>query len=189
MREVSMEVRGDGDCSKALRYCLDNYSSLLEKCCHAMKARGFQNYGSDGEDLAQTVCERCGRIPDGEWEGVEKREHYLSTIIRHEADRAYRARKDSPVINLADPTLHARPHFDQLEAALVLKEALDTLPEDRRRLIKMAELEGMTSKELAALLNLTPETVRKRLSRTRQNLKDLLEEEKVAPSPLVKKKS
>lgn len=183
-----MRVRGDGECSKALCYCKDNYSSLLEKCRRAMKARGFQNYGSDGEDLAQTVCERCGRILDAEWEAVEKREHYLSAVIRHEADRVYRERKASPVINLADPTLHARPHSDRLEAALVLKEALDTLPEDRRRLIEMAELEGMTSKELALRLNLTPENVRKRLSRTRRDLKDLLEEANVGPSPPVKKK-
>jgi RNA polymerase sigma factor (sigma-70 family) len=174
MREVPMGHRGDGECSKALRYCLDNYSSLLEKCCRAMKARGFPNYGSDGEDLAQTVCERCGQILNREWDGVEKREHYLSTVIRHEADRAYRERKSSPVINLEDPTLHARPHFDRLEAALELEEALSTLPEDRRQLIEMAELEGMTSKELAELLNLTPENVRQRLSRSRRDLKDFL---------------
>jgi RNA polymerase sigma factor (sigma-70 family) len=152
-----------------------------------MRVRGFHNYESDGEDLAQTVCERCGRIPDREWEAVEKREPYLSTVIRHEADRAYRERKGSPVISLEDPTLHSRPHFGSLEAALELKEALDTLPEDRRQLIEMAELEGMTSKELAARLNLTPENVRQRLSRSRRELKDLLEEANARPSPPVKK--
>lgn len=178
-----MGDRGDGECSKALRYCLDNYASLLEKCRRAMKARGFHNYESDGEDLAQTVCERCGRIHDREWEGVEKREHYLSTIIRHEADHVYSEKKGSPVINLEDPTLHARPHFDRLEAALELEEALSTLPEDRRQLIEMAELEGMTSKELAALLNLTPENVRQRLSRSRRDLKDLLSGTNAGPSP------
>lgn len=179
-----MGVRGDCECCKALRYCLDNYPSLLEKCRRAMKARGFLNYKSDGEDLAQTVCEQCGQIPDQEWDEVEKREHYLAAVIRHAADRVYREMKDSPVINLEDPTLHARPHFDQLEAALVLKEALSTLPEDRRQLIEMAELEGMTSKELAELLNLTPETVRQRLSRSRRDLKDqLLKKNSGLPPP------
>ena len=162
---------------------MDNYSSLLGKCCRAMKARGFQNYVSDGEDLAQTVCEVCGQIPDREWEGVEKRDHYLSTIIRHEADRVYREKKASPVINLEDPTLHARPHFERLEAALELEEALNTLPEDRRQLIMMAELEGLTSKELAAHLNLTPENVRQRLSRSLRDLKDLFEEVNAGPPP------
>ena len=184
-----MGDRRDGECSKALRFCMDNYTTLLERCRRAMKARGFHNYESDGEDLAQTVCARCGQIPDAEWDGVGKREHYLSTVIRHEADRAYRVRKGSPVINLEDPTLHSRPHFDRLEAALELVEALNTLPEDRRQLIKMAELDGMTSKELAAHLNLTPENVRQRLSRSRRELKDLLEEENVGPSPPVKKQS
>lgn len=183
-----MGDRGDVECSKALRYCMDNYPSLLEKCCRAMKARGFHNYESDGEDLAQTVCELCGRIPDTEWEGVVKREHYLSTVIRHGADRAYREKKSSPIINLEDPTLHARPHFDRLEAALVFREALNTLPEDRRQLIEMADLEGMTSKELAVRLNLTPDNVRQRLSRSRRELKDLLEEANAGPSPPVKKK-
>jgi RNA polymerase sigma-70 factor (ECF subfamily) len=153
-----------------------------------MKARNFQNYESDGEDLAQTVCERCGQIPDSEWEGVEKREHYLSIIIRHAADHAYREKKGSPIIGLEDPTLYARPHFDRLEAALELKEALNTLPEDRRQLIEMAELEGMTSKELATLLNLTPENVRQRLSRSRRELKDFFEEANAGSSPKVKKK-
>lgn len=183
-----MGDRGDGECSRALRYCLDNYSSLLEKCCRAMRARGFHNYESDGEDLAQTVCELCGRIPDVEWEAVEKRDNYLSIVIRHAADRVYRDKKDSSVIDLADETLNARPHFDRLEAALVLREALNTLPEDRRQLIEMADLEGMTSKELAVRLNLTPDNVRQRLVRTRRDLKVLLEKANAGPSPPVRKK-
>jgi hypothetical protein len=110
--------------SAALGYCLDNYLSLLEKCRRVMRVRSFLSYESDGEDLAQIVCERFALIPDRTWWEIEKREHYLLTIIRHEADRAYRRKKDSPVTNLEDPALHARPHFDLFEAAL---EPEDTL--------------------------------------------------------------
>jgi RNA polymerase sigma factor (sigma-70 family) len=183
MREVFMSDRGDGECSAALRYSLDNYPSLLDQCCRAMKARGFLNFESDGEDLVQTVCEQCGLLPDGEWAKVEKRDHYLSAMIRHAADHEYRKKKGSPVINLEDPELHARPHSDSLQAAIELEEALSTLPADRRRLIEMSDLDGLSGRELAELLELTPDNVRKRLSRTRRYLKSILTGTDPGPPP------
>jgi hypothetical protein len=77
-------------------------------------------------DLAQAVCERFVLIPDRTWEKIEKREHYLSALIRHEYNRAYRRKKNSTATDLEDPALHTRPRFDLFEAALELEDVPKT---------------------------------------------------------------
>ncbi|HEV2913419.1 MAG TPA: sigma-70 family RNA polymerase sigma factor [Pyrinomonadaceae bacterium] len=170
-----MADRRDGEGSAAIRYCQDNYQWLLDKCRHAMKVRRFPNYTDEGQDLAQTVCQVCGMIPEQKWSEIEDREAYISAMIRNAANRAYRVKTGSPVIDIEDlGTLPDRPHFKALDAAILLRELLNLLPEDRRTLIEMADVEKLSGKEIAALLDLTPATIRQRLSRARRELKDLL---------------
>lgn len=179
-----MEDKGGGGYSAALLFCHDKYLWLLEKCRHALRVRRFPNFMSDGEDLAQTICYRFAAMPDEKWVEVKNPEAYLVTTIRNEADQLYRDKKRSRVINLEDFTnLPDRPHHKKLEAALLLKEILKSLPPDRREMLEMAYIDELPRERIAELLGLSPAALRQRLSRTCRDLRDLLSAAEVGLPP------
>jgi RNA polymerase sigma factor (sigma-70 family) len=179
-----MGDRGDGEYSAALRFCKDNYEWLLGICRSALRARGFPNYMDDGEDLAQTVCAQCGSASNDNWAAAESREAFIYTRVRWEANKLYRKRKGEPTTSLEDMTIPAdRPHYKQMETALSLKEALDQLSPEKREIIKASAFEGLSVQQLAEYLQITPQTVRQRLSRARRELREVLSAADAGPPP------
>ncbi len=71
----------------------------------------------------------------------------------------------------ADPAAHVER--GELEAAL--QRAIDELPDERRIVVVLRDLEGLTYEEIALALELPLNTVRSRLHRARMDLKDKLE--------------
>ncbi len=71
----------------------------------------------------------------------------------------------------ADPAAHVLR--GELEAAL--QRAIDELPEDRRIVVVLRDMEGLAYEEIAAALELPLNTVRSRLHRARLDLKEKLE--------------
>jgi RNA polymerase sigma-70 factor (ECF subfamily) len=67
----------------------------------------------------------------------------------------------------------ARAERGELEGAL--HRAIAELPEERRVVIVLRDLEGLSYEEIALALDLEPGTVRSRLHRARMDLKDKLE--------------
>jgi RNA polymerase sigma-70 factor (ECF subfamily) len=56
-----------------------------------------------------------------------------------------------------------------------VREAIAALPEDRRIVVILRDLEGLSYEEIAEVLALEPGTVRSRLHRARMDLKAKLE--------------
>ncbi|MDO5436305.1 MAG: sigma-70 family RNA polymerase sigma factor [Clostridia bacterium] len=57
-----------------------------------------------------------------------------------------------------------------------LREAISRLPEDQRDALVLTQLEGRPYEETAELLNTTPGTVKSRVNRAKQKLKEILAE-------------
>jgi RNA polymerase sigma factor (sigma-70 family) len=139
---------------------------------------------SDGEDLAQSICAECAKITDQKWSHVECHRAFIFTRIRWGADKIYQERKGKPLVSVEDMNIPPdRPHRNVLEIALIVNEALDKMPQDVRELVMAADLEGLSTEELAELLHIKSDAVRKRLSRARCQLRDLLAGDAGPPPP------
>jgi RNA polymerase sigma factor (sigma-70 family) len=161
--------------SAALQFCLDNYEWLLKICRSALRVRKFPNYMEDGWDLAQTVCKDCAKLDDELWAKADARQAYIYKRVRWEADRLYRQRNGQPSVALSDENLPPdRPHRNKLLIALIVSQALSQLSPEKRAMIEAYEFEGLTGDELAARLGITPEALRKRMSRAYRDLRETL---------------
>ncbi len=109
---------------------------------------------------------------------------WLIGITRHQCiDELRRCRRQpatesmdgSPYLELAgddDPVQEAEHSLDQTR----VRRALAQIPEEQRRLIEMAFLEGLTHEEIAAHSGIPLGTVKTRIRLGMQKLKDLLQE-------------
>lgn len=79
---------------------------------------------------------------------------------------------DAAIAEVADPALQPAEQVVEEERQRVLSAVLDTLPEDSRELLLLYYREGQRSQQVAALLGLSDASVRKRLSRVRQLVRD-----------------
>ena len=62
--------------------------------------------------------------------------------------------------------------FQKRETSALVWRALDRLPFDQRAVIVLREIEGLSYEEIATSLNVAVGTVKSRLSRARENLRD-----------------
>ena len=72
-----------------------------------------------------------------------------------------------------EPSAAARLERSERDAAV--REAIAALPEDRRIVVVLRDLEGLSYEEIGEVLSLEPGTVRSRLHRARLDLKAKLE--------------
>ena len=171
-------------CSMALRYCEDNYPWLVSTSRTAMKVRQFPNYMEDGKDVAQTVCGQCAAIPDEVWATAVCPKAFIITRVRWEADRLYRERKKLPLLTLEDKNISPdRPHRNLLILSIIVRQALESLPPDRRATVEASVISGLTDNELAKLLGLTPAALRKRKERAYRDLRNVLNAGDAGPPP------
>jgi RNA polymerase sigma-70 factor, ECF subfamily len=76
---------------------------------------------------------------------------------------------------LADSGADPAADLDRSEVEQALHRAIAELPEERRIVVVLRDLEGLSYEEIAAALELELGTVRSRLHRARMDLKDKLE--------------
>lgn len=68
----------------------------------------------------------------------------------------------------------AEDHSDRVTAALVVREALNRLGDDDREILHLTAWEGLNPTEIAGVLDVPPSTVRGRLRRARERLRQTL---------------
>ena len=130
------------------------------------------------EDLAQECLVRALSRPR-DWRDVRDARAYLLTILHnlHIDDVARRWRDGVTVpIDDTDPGLACAP--EQFGRLLLrdLARSVQMLPAERRRLLLLIALDGMSYQEAARRLGLPIGTIMSRLSRTRDALRRLMDD-------------
>ena len=82
---------------------------------------------------------------------------------------------DEALATVADEGADAGVEAERRELYTALAQAIAALPEERRIVVLLRDVEGLSYEEIAAALDLEPGTVRSRLHRARMDLKDKLE--------------
>ena len=85
------------------------------------------------------------------------------------------ARGDEALADVAAPTPDAASTAERAELDAALRAAIAGLPEDRRLVLVLRDVEGLSYEEIAETLAIDPGTVRSRLHRARLQLKEKLE--------------
>ena len=132
------------------------------------------------EDVAQEVYLAA-------WRGIAKLRNpdsflpWLRQLTRHRANDWLRTRgrqrlaggdHDPLLARAIDPALPAELALVDREEQRVLAEAIDGLPDDAREVVLLYYREGQSIEQVATLLELRPDAIKKRLSRARQALRD-----------------
>lgn len=136
---------------------------------------------AEAEDAAQEAFVRAHRaLP--EFRGEARLSTWLYAIVsrlcltRLEARGRRRIEPDPAVLErLPDPAADPGAAAEQGEAAAALRQALGELAEERRIVVVLCDLEGLSYEEIARVLEVPVGTVRSRLHRARSDLRDKLE--------------
>ena len=130
--------------------------------------------GHDAEDIAQETFLKLYR--NGRWRGVRDERAFLARAAWRLALDLRRAPnfESAGVDADATPAQTASPEQQAVSAdsKAALHRLIDALPEELRQPLVLAGIDEMTSREIAAVLGVPEGTVRTRLMRARQLLKD-----------------
>lgn len=159
------------------------FEELVIAYQHRVFGVAFRMLGNaaEGEDIAQEVFLRAHRaLP--EFRGEAKLSTWLYSIASRlcltrlaSGERRLVRAGDEGLLRLPDRAPGPEAALEQSELAGALQRALAELAEDRRIVVILRDLEGLSYEEIAAALHLELGTVRSRLHRARMDLKDKLE--------------
>lgn len=164
--------RGD---SAALEQIIEEYTPYIFVIASNILAHALPQ-----EDIEEVVSDTfCSLWYSRESVEVEKLKPYLAAIARNSAKSKLRKRKlsealEDDVLELAIPG----PEEDvlTLELKTICREAVNSLGEPDSEIFKRRYFLYQKTEEIAAALEMNHATVRSRLSRGRERLKEQLEE-------------
>jgi RNA polymerase sigma-70 factor (ECF subfamily) len=139
-------------------------------------ARWLTGDDHDAEDVVQEAYLRAYRFFDG-FRGGDARAWLLAVVRNTGYTWLKQNRPPAPAVPF-DETVHGLDDSFNPESLLIqgaardaLRRALETLPADSREVLVLRELEGLSYKEIAAVVGVPLGTVMSRLSRARLLLK------------------
>jgi RNA polymerase sigma-70 factor, ECF subfamily len=105
--------------------------------------------------------------------------NYLAKAQRRQTTSLDATRKgqnggDIPAPELVDPIGSAEEQVSRLELSAVVREAVESLPEQQREAVIMQRFQGLAYDEIAEALNLSIPAVKSRIHRAKLNLKERL---------------
>jgi len=143
-------------------------------------ARWLTRNDADAEDVVQDACVRAVRffssLRDGDaraWLFAIVRNTWYSRLSRR--SRAEVMPLDQTAEEPADRGLDPEARLLQQRDVGRVRDALDRLPIDFREVLVLREIEGMSYKEIAAVVRVPIGTVMSRLARARDRLAAVLE--------------
>lgn len=134
----------------------------------------------DAEDIAQDIYVKLWDNPEI-WENMETWDRYMYTMARNHiynflkhksVELTYQeqlTKEESPSF---ESDIHDRMHAKEIE--LLMKLALDNMPEQRRRVFVMSRKKGMSNQEIADYLQLSVRTVERHIYLALQDLKKII---------------
>jgi RNA polymerase sigma factor (sigma-70 family) len=150
-------------------------------------ARWLTRNDAEAEDVVQDACIRAMRFFDS-FRGGDARS-WLMAIVRN--TWYSRAGRRAPVTELnpmsqpahepVDEALDPEALLLQQHAVARVRDGLEQLPVDFREVIVLREIEGLSYKEIAAVINAPIGTVMSRLARARERLLAALQHASAAP--------
>jgi RNA polymerase sigma-70 factor (ECF subfamily) len=136
---------------------------------------------TDAEDVAQEVFLRVYRAI-GSFRGEAKLSTWLYGIASNlclnrlvSADRRRVRHDDDAIMRAPSEAADAATTIERNEVDTALRQAIAELPDERRIVVVLRDLEGLSYDEIAQALDLEPGTVRSRLHRARLDLKSKME--------------
>ena len=136
---------------------------------------------AEAEDIAQETFLRAHRAV-GEFRGDARLGTWLYAIASRlclnrlaSAPRRLERGDDAALLRLPAATADAASALERSELQAALQQAIAELPEERRIVVVLRDLEGLAYEEIAEALGLELGTVRSRLHRARNDLKAKLE--------------
>jgi RNA polymerase sigma factor (sigma-70 family) len=139
-------------------------------------ARWLTRNDADAEDVVQDACVRAMRFFSSFREGDARA--WLFAIVRNawytrvsrRANLTEATAFDSPSDEPADTSLDPEEQLMQQDRVALVREALEQLPTDFREVIVLREIEGLSYKEIASVIQVPIGTVMSRLARARERL-------------------
>jgi RNA polymerase sigma-70 factor (ECF subfamily) len=135
---------------------------------------------AEAEEIAQEVFLRAHRAL-ADFRGDARLSTWLYAIASRlclnrlaSPDRRV-VRGDEALADVPAPAPDAAAAAERAELEAALRAAIAELPEDRRIVLVLRDVEGLSYEEIAEALALDPGTVRSRLHRARMQLKEKLE--------------
>ena len=143
-------------------------------------ARWLTKNDADAEDVVQDAYVRALRFFSS-LRGEDARA-WLLTIVRNTWYGRFPRRAGNEVIargegepdNRVDGSPSPEAQLIQQQTVEQVRRALETLPADFREMLVLRELEGLSYKEIAAIVGIPIGTVMSRLARARERLADVL---------------
>ena len=136
---------------------------------------------AEAEEVAQEALLRAHRAI-ASFRGEAKLSTWLYGITSRlclnrlaSGERSMRRHGEETLERLAADTADPATEVERSEVEQALHRAIAELPEDRRIVVVLRDLEGLSYEEIATALDLELGTVRSRLSRARTDLKEKLE--------------
>lgn len=143
----------------------------------------------DANDLVQETYMKAYRFADSYVEGTNAKA-WLFKILKNAFINEYRKKSKQPnkvdyeeIVSYHDQedvklvgTLDLREEIFQDMLGDEVTKAINSLPVDFRTVILLCDIEGFTYEEIAKIIDIPIGTVRSRLHRARQMLKELLED-------------
>jgi RNA polymerase sigma-70 factor (ECF subfamily) len=164
------------------------FRAIMQRCNQRLfrMARAVVNGDDEAEDVLQDAYLKAFAAI-GRFRGEASLMTWLTSITLNEARGRLRRRRPTTSLDVMEeagvrvipfPGLAEIPDPEaeaaRFEVRRLLEQAIDTLPEDFRIVFMLREVEGCSVEETAAQLDLNPQTVRTRLFRARQSLRQEL---------------
>ena len=143
-------------------------------------ARWLTRNDADAEDVVQDACVRAFRFFSSLREGDARA--WLFTIVRNtwysrvsrKANVAEGTRLNDGQDQRPDAALDPEERLLQQHTVALVRGALEQLPVDFREVMVLREIEGLSYKEMAAIVGVPIGTIMSRLARARERLQTIL---------------
>jgi RNA polymerase sigma-70 factor (ECF subfamily) len=152
-----------------------------ERMVFALLSR-MLGHGAEVEDLAQEAFVRAYRaFPDFDLDGPAKPSTWLLTIATRLAlDARKKKRLDQSSLDEGDTSsTGSTPEIalERRQLGRAIADAAQTLPDDQRAALVLAELHGLSIAEIAHALDVPENTAKTRLFRAREKMREALKNE------------
>ena len=152
-----------------------------ERMVFALLSR-MLGHGAEVEDLAQETFVRAYRaFPEFDLDGPAKPSTWLLTIATRLALDARKKKKldQTPLDDDTEGTTGSTPELalERRELGRAIADAAQTLPDDQRAALVLAEFHGLSIAEIADALSVPENTAKTRLFRAREKMREALKSE------------